>query len=386
MPSLTFCAFIIGLKIQTIWELSIKKSIFYFSLYITLFQIALGYFQMLSRSSFQSINPFVYHESIGDAFTGTLTGSGLGAFAAIKVSLTFMLYFPFLIAKMNFKVIFIFLILLIGWILPSAVFSLICGFTAIFLYFVFDHFKKYILRFKIKPSFIYMLIVSILVFSFFAYLQPRNKVLLFSNIKQIYSTIKEQNTGLKTRKIIYYKNTLFKLPKEFPVMLLIGVGPGNYSSRSAWIVSGVYLLKQHKFIKVTPSKIASNYNIKLWNRDLRTETFKGAGSIVHQPFSTWFSIFAETGIIGILIFFLLMKYFYRSFILARKLYNDPFMNSIASGLLISLIYIVILFIVENLFEYPQVMGQFFVFSCVLIKIIESKVKNARLNNSYYPKF
>ena len=100
--------------------------------------------------------------------------------------------------------------------------------------------------------------------------------------------------------------------------------------------------------------------------------FKGAGSIIHQPFSSWLSVFAEMGVFALLSFFFIFNPFYKGFGFALNTSKNVFTNQLAIGLKMSLVYIGLLFFIENLFEYPMVMGQFFVFACALIRVAEKK--------------
>ena len=71
------------------------RSIVNFSVYVTLFQIVVGYLQMLDSINFQSINPFVSGIDAGDNFVGTTFDVGIGNLVAIKISLVLLLLLPF---------------------------------------------------------------------------------------------------------------------------------------------------------------------------------------------------------------------------------------------------------------------------------------------------
>jgi len=353
------------------------KGIFVFCLYLTLFQVFLGYFQMLETSSFQYVNPFASgNNNIGDNFIGTIFKLGLGGFIAIKISLIFILFLPYWFAKKNRKNTIILLLLLIGWILPSAIFTLIIGMFVIFMFYIVGNIVKSFYTYKIKSSVFYSIIIGSVLISGFFIIQRENVGYLTQSIIETYGTIIGKGTVLPTRKVIYYRRTLIELPKERPHILLTGLGPGNYSSRSAWLVSGKYLEHQPDYISVTPTDIASEYNLSLWTKDHFTPDFKGAGSIIHQPFSSWVSVFAEVGILGLLLFFLIFSTFYKGFNYAIKIYKkNKEIYNLLLGMKISLVYLLCLFFMENLFEYPIVMGQFFVFACAVIKITEKRMKD-----------
>ncbi|MDZ7646836.1 MAG: hypothetical protein U5K54_06465 [Cytophagales bacterium] len=250
----------------------------------------------------------------GDNFVGTTFNLGIGNLVAVKISLMLLLFWPFWFAKRSIYNTLILVFLFIGWILTSALYSLLLGlFVITFFYFV-NKLIHGFATFKFSASIIGVAIVSFLCIVVFVFTQPDNVGYLKASLKATYSTIldlpgEEQTIG----KVLYYRRTLKDLPWEYPSMLLFGVGPGNYSSRSAWLVSGEYLLRQPSYIPITPSKVANDYTLSLWSKNLKSETFKGAGSILQQPFSTWLSVFAEFGLPGFCIFLLTFYTFYRRF-------------------------------------------------------------------------
>ena len=63
----------------------------------------------------------------------------------------------------------------------------------------------------------------------------------------------------KPRKIQYIKESLIDFPKESWEIPIIGIGGGNYSSRSAMIVSNEYLSQD---IITFPNKCVNEYNKK----------------------------------------------------------------------------------------------------------------------------
>jgi hypothetical protein len=354
------------------------KSIFTFSLYLTLFQVFLGYFQMLQHDSFQHLNPFQGSQSNGDYFVGTTFNPGIGSFVAVKMSLTAILFIPFWFSKKNLKNSFIVLLLFIGWVLASAIFTLLFGMLVIGYFFVA---KKIIFAFKtfrLNKSIFYMSILGIVAALIFAFSQPDNISYITASAQETYASIMDEDVILPTLKVIYYKKTFSVVPKEFPYMTFIGLGPGNYSSRSAWLTSGEYLLEQPSYIPVSPSPAGSKYTFSLWSKNLITPDFAGAGSIIHQPFSTWVSIYAEMGLFALIAFFMIFNTFNKSFGYISKHTDDLVLQHLSLGLKMSLVYICLLFFIENLFEYPLVMGQFFVFACALLRVTENKRKETKL--------
>lgn len=345
-----------------------------FLVYFSLIQVIVGYFQMLYGTSFQYLNPFGSGKDAGDLFVGTTFNPGIGSLVAIKLSLATLLFIPFWFQNKSLKNSIILLLLFMGWVLASALFTLVAGLGVLFFFFIFRKIVTSVFTLKLNTSVFYITILGVVASSVFFYTQRSNIEYALTSLRYSYATLKGETVKgqVSTRKVFYYRNTLTELPFEHPSMLLIGVGPGNYSSRSAWIVSGAYLESQPSYIPVTPSAIAKKYVLSVWNKDMISSKFKGAGSIMHQPFSTWLSVFAEFGIPALIVFIMFFFTFYKSFNLNHQL-EDEFLQNLSLGLKISLVYLMLLFFIENLFEYPIVMGQFFVFACAFSRINNSKI-------------
>lgn len=356
--------------------------IFKFSIGLSIVQVILGYVQMLYGTSFQSLIPFFAGQDAGDYFVGTTFNPGIGSLVAIKMSLMTLLFVPIWFRSKSWNNTLILFLLFIGWILASALYTLLLGIFVLFLFFVIRKTGWNLISLKINKSILYVTLVGFLVIAIFTFTQSNNIRYVLTSLKYGYATlIGEQVQGkVSTRKIFYYKNTLVKLPKNHPDMFLIGMGPGNYSSRSAWLVSGEYLERQPLYIPVTPSETAVEYTISIWSKNLIGSNFKGAGSITHQPFSTWLSVFAEFGIPGLLVMILLFRRIYKS-VKLDDASRTNFIRDISLGLRISLIYIILLFFMENLFEYPMVMGQFFVFVCAFIKVTDASENDVSIINT-----
>lgn len=356
------------------------RSVLRFSAWITVPQVFIGYLQMLDVQSFRYLNPFNFPggSSAGDAFVGTTFDLGIGNLVAIKISLMLLLLLPFWFARRNIKNSLLILSLLAGWILASAIYSLALGLIVIIYYFVIVKVARSLSTFRLSLTVFIAAILGVLSIGVFVYTQPDNVSYVTGTLKGAYTTFTSKEMTQAGRKVLYYDQTLTKLPREYPSMIIWGVGPGNYSSRSAWIVSGHYLLQQPRFIPPTPTPLAEKYNFRIWTKDMIGEHFLGGGSITNQPFSTWISVFAETGLAGLLFFGLIFYTIHRAFNRTIKMYPDSFYEKYATGMKLSLAYILLLFFVDNLFEWPLVMGQFFVFAGLVIKFIEHRIRQEHI--------
>ena len=352
------------------------RKIFWFSLFLTLFECGLGYYQMLAAQSFRSLNPFaVLGPAAGDNFVGTTFDVGIGNLVAIKMSLTALLFIPFWFADRSIRNSALLLLLMMGWILPSAIYTLLFGLLVVFFFFIAQGLVRAALTLKIPSTIFYATVTGVLLLVIFFYTQRNNVEYTIESLKQVYSTARNEDVTQSSRKIIYIKEIFTKLPEDYPYFPMIGVGPGNYSSRSAWLVSGEYLEHQPDYIPVTPSEPARKYMIPLWSRKLITEEYKGGGSITNQPFSTWFSLFTELGIAAVILLCLIMLALYKSFDYAERKLNEPFYANLAIGLKMTILYLGLIFFVDNLIEWPIVMAQFFVFAALIVRRVESTMNS-----------
>lgn len=336
------------------------RSVLKFSVGLTLFQIALGYYQMVAVGSFQTLNPFTLSAGAGDSFVGTTFDEGIGNQVAVKISIVAILFFFYWMDRKTIKNTALLIFLGIGWLLPSAIYTLIAGLLALLYEYVI---KKLILAFrKLKLStsvFLFIVVGSILVISF-AVMQPDNISYVNTLVTRAYNTATGNYTDSKLGKIVYYKDTFTKLFSENPAAIGLGVGPGNYSSRSAWMVSGAYLNNQPSYIPVTPSHAAERYIFPIWRKENITDTFADASSISYQPFSSWISVLAELGIAGFLPFVGVFFFLGKALNKALRTTSESYRKNFAKGTKVVMIYICILFFIDNQFEWPIVMGQFFI--------------------------
>ncbi|HQQ95911.1 MAG TPA: hypothetical protein PLX35_01550 [Cyclobacteriaceae bacterium] len=355
--------------------------LFRFNLVLTFIEVAVGYVQMLQAQSFQSLNPYsVLGPAAGDNFVGTTFDWGIGNLVAIKMSFMAILFIPFWMTERNLKNSILLIILLVGWILPSAIYTLLLGFISIAIFFVGQELARVASVSKMRTHIFFGLVAAILMGLIFVYTQQENVRYTVESLKQVYTTLRNKDIVQASRKMIYYRETLTELPAKFPRIFTVGIGPGNYSSRSAWLVSGDYLTVQPEYISVTPSDIAKRYTIKLWGRRLISDEFKGGGSITNQPFSTWLSVFAEMGLFGLIALILIFSSIYRALSKGQVLAESEFDKNLNYGLRIMVVYVVLLFFVDNIFEWPLVMAQLFVFVSVAISKTEQVQKRLAAAN------
>lgn len=340
-------------------------SIARFSIGLTIFEIALGYFQMIRAVSFQTLNPFRINSgsaaAAGDLFVGTTFDVGIGNEVAVKVSLITLLFIPIWYTKRSLKNSFLLGILAIGWILPSAIYTLLAGIGTIFIHFFYDKIKSAFLTARLSMTVFVSVLIGFFLVAGFAVLQPRNLTYVNVLLTRAYDTALGRDIPNPVGKIRYYKETLTTMLQEYPHAVVTGVGPGNYSSRSAWLVSGAYLETQPGYIPVTPAAAARKFTLTFWRREFITPAFPDASSISYHPFSSWLSVFAEFGLPGLVFFISIFFFIARYLRTLENLNSEETTRAFVFGVRLMLTYLVILMFIDNLFEWPLVMAQFFIF-------------------------
>jgi hypothetical protein len=123
---------------------------------------------------------------------------------------------------------------------------------------------------------------------------------------------------LVTLKKVPYKIVSFKETAMFSVdsvlNLLFGAGPGNFSSRAAFVVSGEYVSWWPKKLVYTHEIFEKNH-LGIWNHDFKNP-WDNINNAANQPFSVYNQLLGEYGFIGVLSFVILylcypIKYFMR---------------------------------------------------------------------------
>ena len=111
-------------------------------------------------------------------------------------------------------------------------------------------------------------------------------------------------------KIIFARRVLYEVPAEYPLSLLIGLGPGQFDSRASLIGTGLYFggplnPKPLPLLKPKTSKAVGRWLMDLWLKVVRRKI--PAGSTI-KPFSSWLAIITEFGLIGFITVFSITLY------------------------------------------------------------------------------
>jgi len=343
------------------------KFVLTFSIIITLLEIIVGYGQMVQM--FNSFNPFTITSAAGDYFTGTFFRSGYAHIVALKISLILIYVFVLWVGNKTLKRTIVLVFLIIGWLLPSALYSVILLAIAVIFYFTIYELLPRLRALRFNLSIIFVGIISLLGLLLLVTTQKRNISYVINQTNVIIGTVLEGDiSNTSAQKIHFYRTSIKEIPKQYPQSVVIGVGPGNYSSRSSWIVSGLYLANQPFYIPKSPSKVAIQYALPYY-QDIVDKVRWGSGSIIHLPFSSWISIYVELGLIGlgltVWIFILISK---------KKPLEDRQLLFLSKGNTIAIIYVILLMLVDNILEYPQFFSQFLIFVVMInnVDIVTNK--------------
>jgi hypothetical protein len=153
---------------------------------------------------------------------------------------------------------------------------------------------------------------------------------------------------------------------------LFGSGPGTFNSRSAFVVGSPSYFTQFSFIKSKQQPFYFKYFIyPLWNETNTSQALFQDG-FRNQPFSSLLTFLGEYGLI-FTIFFAIAVYFY------FKRVQMPVNNATSSRSLkwlfrFLLFFLLILLVIDNYMEYPEVI----ILITVLLKLVHIEIEKRNL--------
>lgn len=175
---------------------------------------------------------------------------------------------------------------------------------------IFKSLKDAAVSLKIKKSRSKIMIIQlstfILFFSLgvtvFAKLQPGNFKMITLVADKLLSV--DFSDQYKFQKLYAFEQTFDRVIKKDITTFLVGLGPGQYSSRAALILTGDYLYPHPSYFPVSMSEETRQIIWPLWNDEQQA---KFRGSVLALPSSSLISVIAEFGVIGLLILLLLSR-------------------------------------------------------------------------------
>jgi hypothetical protein len=176
----------------------------------------------------------------------------------------------------------------------------------------------------------------------------------FPGISKTTSVFFKIYQGQDSPKFEAMNNTVDRLPDRYPLVNLVGLGPGQYCSRAGLIASGRYYSTRMSFLPNRTSDIFRKYFQRSWRKYINSPKRYG-NSTMHRPFFSLLSIFSEFGLVGLLLFLGGILYFFvkiRSFFLFFK-NTHPLYGHVAFSMGILLMLLVFISTFENYLETPQ---------------------------------
>ena len=285
----------------------------------------------------------------GDVVRGTIEPgffpSGLGGNVMFAILISSLLVFTLGASRLRFSWprIIIYAVCTLAWIIASVLHTILFFGAATLVALLLakiprrrKSISKKIRQFKVATVAI-LLLITVLI----PVIIPRNLNTL-PNFLSYTLDIREDSYSEKSRATYIL---LFHLSEENPYQPIIGLGPGQYSSRAALILTGQYIRGSSIPLPNYTSTATGKHILPLWASFLSKP---GQGSTFF-PFSSWLSLYGEAGLLGLLFIFVLTLTL--SFNLRR--WNSPHFPGINLSLLILIFYILFLGFQDNYWEFTQ---------------------------------
>lgn len=119
--------------------------------------------------------------------------------------------------------------------------------------------------------------------------------LLSGNISTL-GGITRQALVEQSPRAIVLANSVTILPERFPLMLLIGLGPGQFSSNAALLASGTYFGGGDKSLPLIRPQSSPAFDDFLSDLVVLARDPTYGGSITVEPFFSWLSVYTEFGL------------------------------------------------------------------------------------------
>jgi hypothetical protein len=157
---------------------------------------------------------------------------------------------------------------------------------------------------------------------------------------------------------------LDEMPTQYPLMPLIGVGPGQFSSRAGLIATGYYFGRPERprtapFLPTSMSPAFRDYVLFAWLDFARAPGITGSST---QPYFSWLSVYVE---FGGLMFAAILLVVVASLFHLRRLAITPIAKLHALGLGSSMVFLFMLGIQENYWEISQA-----IYSGILLMLVQ----------------
>ncbi len=244
-----------------------------------------------------------FYPFMGDVVDGTIA-PGMGSVGALShqmltINLVFLLLGLLYWQRLNLNVTLIFAMGLITLVLASVmhvlIFLVLALLGSIFLFMAKGSIKK--------PALIILVVVGgIGLLTFLLYPTQVSHIYMYGG----------RFMSVRIPKAVIAVESVTVLPEEYPAMPIVGLGPGQFTSRAALIGTGMYYQNINVELPSGMSKAFREYVLHKW---LAVREMESAGS-TWKPFSSWISFYTEFGAIATIILILWLRKFLRRVIKA----------------------------------------------------------------------
>ena len=313
---------------------SIKKSIDI----LFLLNTVVSFFQLLLLMIDQrSLNPFggSYKGATGDFIYGLFSNS------SINMIMSTFFFFYYIYQKKQWKAFFAASIS----ILTTYMGGLVLAVVAFIIILLFNP------AIKIKYKLYGFIFLAVAYFSF--------RIISPENVKYSEYFIKKTFSIDPPRKLISFKQTIDYSTSTIP-RFLVGAGPGNFSSRTAFVFGGEYVNWLPQRIVYRSDAFEKNH-FKLWNNEILSKPYQDGTA--NQPFSVYNQLIGEYGLIGLIIFFTFYTGYY-----FKRYYRLTYGKYL-------LVFLLLIFLMDYWFEYLSVVILFEIL--MLMQLKELKKENAK---------
>lgn len=118
---------------------------------------------------------------------------------------------------------------------------------------------------------------------------------LGQNFSSVASIMRQALTGESPRAIVLLDSTTL-LPQQFPLMPLVGLGPGQFSSNAALLASGTYFGGGEKSLPLIRPQSSKAFNDFLADLVAEARDPMYGGSVTVEPFFSWLTVYTEFGL------------------------------------------------------------------------------------------
>ena len=127
---------------------------------------------------------------------------------------------------------------------------------------------------------------------------------LRSNFRTLSNFIRA-TVQLETPRALVVNRVLYEMPEEYPFMPLVGIGPGQFSSRAGLIGTGLYLggTDNPVSLPLLPTGMSKPFETYVYDLWLDYSHRPGYKSSTVMPFFSWMSISVEFGVLTLSLIF-----------------------------------------------------------------------------------